>query len=310
MKKDKLSIIANRKTKSMVEKTAAMIFCGCSVVSIVSVVFITAFMFYKGVPTFFEVGFGEILFSTDWAPTASDPSYGILYIILTSIIGVTMAVILAVPIGILTAVNLAEIAKPKTRGLVKGAVELLAGIPSIVYGMIGYMVLNPWMYKLEKLIYSGDSSHTFTGGANLLSAVIVLAIMILPTLINITETALQAVPDDFRKSSYALGASKMQTIFKVVLPTAKTGIASAIVLGVGRAIGEAMAICVVAGNVVNFPWPFNSVRFLTTAIVTDMKYATGTHMSVLYAIALVLFVFIMVINIILTTIIKKGDLHD
>ena len=166
------------------------------------------------------------------------------------------------------------------------------------------------MYKLELMIYKGDSTHQFTGGANLLSAIIVLAIMILPTLINISETALQSVPDDLRKSSLALGASQIQTIFKVVLPAAKNGIMSAIVLGVGRAIGEAMAILLVAGNAVNFPFPFHSVRFLTTAIVSEMGYASGTHREVLFTIGLVLFVFIMIINLVLTYILKKGDCHD
>ena len=163
------------------------------------------------------------------------------------------------------------------------------------------------MYKLELMIYHGSKTHQFTGGANLLSAIIVLAIMILPTLINISETAL---PDDYRKSSLALGASKMQTIFKVVVPSAKSGIMSAIVLGVGRAIGEAMAILLVAGNAVSLPLPFNSVRFLTTAIVSEMGYASGTHRQVLFTIGLVLFIFIMVINLVLTYVLKRGDLDE
>jgi len=166
------------------------------------------------------------------------------------------------------------------------------------------------MYKLELMIYHGSKTHQFTGGANLLSAIIVLAIMILPTLINISETALKAVPDDYRKSSLALGASKIQTIFKVVVPSAKSGIMSAIVLGVGRAIGEAMAILLVAGNAVSLPLPFNSVRFLTTAIVSEMGYASGTHRQVLFTIGLVLFIFIMIINLILTYVLKRGDLDE
>lgn len=166
------------------------------------------------------------------------------------------------------------------------------------------------MYKIEMWIFEGSTTHQFTGGANLISAIIVLAIMILPTLINITETALNTVPDDYRKSSLALGASQIQTIFKVVLPSAKSGIVSAIVLGVGRAIGEAMAILLVAGNSVNAPLPFNSVRFLTTGIVSEMGYAAGTHRQVLFTIGLVLFVFIMAINLILTFIIKKGDENE
>lgn len=306
MEKKMVSIIANRKTKSMVEKIAAMIFVCCAAVSIVAVVGITAYMFVSGTPAIFKVGLTEILFSNVWAPTAADPQYGILNIILTSIVGVFFAILIGVPIGILTAVNLAEIANPKVRNIVKSAVELLAGIPSVVYGLLGILIINPLMYQLELIIFAGSKTHQFTGGANLISAILVLAIMILPTLINITETSLKTVPDDYRKSSLALGASQMQTIFKVVLPAAKNGIMSAVVLGVGRAIGEAMAILLVAGNSVNVPLPFNSVRFLTTGIVSEMGYASGTHREVLFTIGLVLFIFILIINLILTLILKRG----
>ena len=256
-----LSIIASKKTKSMVENTAAIIFRSCAIVSIVAVISITGYMLISGTPALFKEGFIDILFKTTWAPTAADPQYGILLIILTSIVGVLLAIIIGVPIGLLTAVYLAEIAHEKARKIVKSAIELLAGIPSVVYGLLGILIVNPVMYHLELWIYANDPSHQFTGGANLLSAILVLAIMILPTLINISETALQSVPDDLRKSSLALGASKIQTIFKVVVPAAKNGIMSAIVLGVGRAIGEAMAILLVAGNSVSMPFPFNSVRF-------------------------------------------------
>lgn len=305
-----LSIIASKKTKSMVENTAAIIFRSCAIVSIVAVISITGYMLISGTPALFKEGFIDILFKTTWAPTAADPQYGILLIILTSIVGVLLAIIIGVPIGLLTAVYLAEIAHEKARKIVKSAIELLAGIPSVVYGLLGILIVNPVMYHLELWIYANDPSHQFTGGANLLSAILVLAIMILPTLINISETALQSVPDDLRKSSLALGASKIQTIFKVVVPAAKNGIMSAIVLGVGRAIGEAMAILLVAGNAVSMPFPFNSVRFLTTAIVSEMGYASGTHRQVLFTIGLVLFVFIMIINLVLTFIIKKGDQDD
>ena len=250
------------------------------------------------------------MFSTTWAPTAANPQYGIAYVILTSIVGVFLAICIGVPIGLFTAINLAEIAPVKLRKILKSAIELLAGIPSVVYGLLGILIVNPMMYKLELMIYHGSKTHQFTGGANLLSAIIVLAIMILPTLINISETALKAVPDDYRKSSLALGASKIQTIFKVVVPSAKSGIMSAIVLGVGRAIGEAMAILLVAGNAVSLPLPFNSVRFLTTAIVSEMGYASGTHRQVLFTIGLVLFIFIMIINLILTYVLKRGDLDE
>lgn len=307
MEKDIVSIIANKKTKSIVEKIAAIIFTCCAVVSIVAVISITAYMFISGTPAIFKVGLTEILFSSVWNPTASQPQFGILNIILTSIVGVSLAIFIGVPIGILTAVNLAEIASPKVRNIVKSAIELLAGIPSVVYGLLGILIINPLMYKLELLIFANSKTHQFTGGANLLSAILVLAIMILPTLINITETSLKTVPDDYRKSSLALGASQMQTIFRVVLPAAKNGIMSAIVLGVGRAIGEAMAILLVAGNSVNAPFPFNSVRFLTTGIVSEMGYASGLHREVLFTIGLVLFIFILVINLVLTFILKRGD---
>ncbi len=307
MEKEVISIIANRKTKSMVEKVASIIFVCCAIVSIVAVISITGYMIISGTPAIFEVGLSDILFSNVWAPTASHPQFGILNIILTSIIGVFMAICIGVPIGVLTAVNLAEIASPKVKKIIKSAIELLAGIPSVVYGLLGILIINPLMYQLELLIFKDSTTHQFTGGSNLISAIIVLAIMILPTLINITETSLNAVPDDYRKSSLALGASQMQTIFRVVLPAAKNGIMSAIVLGVGRAIGEVMAILLVAGNSVNFPLPFNSVRFLTTGIVSEMGYASGTHREVLFTIGLVLFVFILVINLVLTYILKKGD---
>lgn len=307
MEKDIISIIANKKTKSIVEKIAAIIFTCCAVVSIVAVISITAYMFISGTPAIFKVGLTEILFGRVWNPTASNPQFGILYIILTSIVGVSLAILIGVPIGILTAVNLAEIASPKVRNVLKSAIELLAGIPSVVYGLLGILIINPLMYKLELLIFANSKTHQFTGGANLLSAILVLAIMILPTLINITETSLKSVPDDYRKSSLALGASQIQTIFKVVLPAAKNGIMSAIVLGVGRAIGEAMAILLVAGNSVNAPFPFNSVRFLTTGIVSEMGYASGLHREVLFTIGLVLFIFILIINLLLTFILKRGD---
>ena len=310
MEKGIVSILSNRKTKSAVEKIAAYIFTACAIVSIVAVISITGYMIISGTPAIFKVGLTDILFSNVWEPTASTPQFGILNIILTSIVGVFLAICIGVPIGILTAVNLSEIANPRTRKIIKSAVELLAGIPSVVYGLLGILIITPIMYKLELMIFAGSKTHQFTGGANLISAILVLTIMILPTLINITETALNTVPDDYRKSSLALGASQMQTIFKVVLPAAKNGIMSAVVLGVGRAIGEAMAILLVAGNAVSLPLPFNSVRFLTTAIVSEMGYASGTHRQVLFTIGLVLFIFIMVINLVLTYVLKRGDLDE
>ena len=302
-----LSIIHGRHAKSAVEKTAKIIFTVCAFFAILAVFSITLYMIINGTPALFQVGLGEILFGTVWEPTAEDPAFGILFIILTSIIGTALALLIGVPIGVLTAVFLAEVAPKKLASIVKPAVELLAGIPSVIYGLLGIMILNPLMYKLELAIFRDSETHQFTGGANLISAVIVLAIMILPTVINISESALKAVPAQYKSASLALGASHIQTIFKVMLPAAKSGIITAIVLGVGRAIGEAMAITLVSGSSVNFPLPFNSVRFLTTAIVSEMGYASGLHRQVLFTIGLVLFVFIMIINVGLTSILKAGD---
>lgn len=309
-KQQTFSILGNRKNKSAVEEIAQVIFTLCAFLAILAVISITVYMVINGTPALFRVGIREILFGTAWKPTAENPSFGILYVILTSIIGTALAVLLGVPIGILTAVFLAETAPRKLAALVKPAVELLAGIPSVVYGLLGLMILNPLMYKLELAILKGSDTHQFTGGANLLSAVIVLAIMILPTVINISESAIRAVHPSLKSASLALGASHIQTIFKVILPAAKSGIITAVVLGVGRAIGEAMAITLVSGSSVNMPLPFNSVRFLTTAIVAEMGYASGLHRQVLFTIGLVLFVFIMIINITLNSILKKGGRED
>lgn len=292
--------------KKASERIAEIIFVVCAFAAVAAVASITLYMIISGTPALFQVGLVDILFSSTWNPTGTVPEYGILNVILTSIVGTAAAVLIGVPIGVLTAVFLAETAPKRLASIVRPAVELLAGIPSVVYGLLGLLILNPIMYKLELLIYSGDPSHEFTGGANLLSAVLVLAIMILPTVINISESAIRAVPDHLRSSSLALGATKIQTIFKVVLPAARSGIAAAVVLGVGRAVGEAMAISLVSGSVANFPLPFNSVRFLTTAIVSEMSYSSGLHRQVLFTIGLVLFLFIMIINVVVSRILKKG----
>lgn len=299
--------MGNHKSKSAVEKAAQGIFTLCALMAILAVASITVYMLINGTPALFRAGIKEILFGTVWKPAAAQPSFGILYVILTSIIGTVMAVFLGVPIGLLTAVFLAETAPKRLSAVVKPAVELLAGIPSVIYGLLGLMILNPLMYKWELAIFKDSDTHQFTGGANLLSAVIVLAIMILPTVINISEAALRAVPASLKSASLALGASQIQTIFKVMIPTAKSGIITAVVLGVGRAIGEAMAITLVSGSSVNMPFPFHSVKFLTTAIVSEMCYAAGTHRQVLFTIGLVLFAFIMLINVTLTRILKKGE---
>ena len=304
------SVMGSRRNKAIVEHVAQAIFTVCALVAIFAVASITLYMIISGTPAIFKVGLKEILFGTVWKPTAAEPRFGILYVILTSIVGTTLAVLIGVPVGILTAVFLAEIADKRLAGIVKPAVELLAGIPSVIYGLLGIYLLNPLMYKLELKVFAGSKTHQFTGGANLLSAVIVLAIMILPTVINISETSIRAVHPSIKAASLALGASHIQTIFKSILPAAKSGIVTAIVLGVGRAIGEAMAITLVSGSSVNAPLPFNSVRFLTTAIVSEMGYSQGTHRQMLFTIGLVLFVFIMIINVVLNRILKEGAKKD
>lgn len=300
------SIMGSRKNKAVVERAAQFIFTVCASFAVLAVASITLYMIINGTPAIGKVGLKEILFTTAWEPTAAEPEYGILYVILTSVAGTFMAILLGVPVGILTAVFLAELSQPGVAAVVKPAVELLAGIPSVIYGLLGIYLLNPLMYKLELKVFEGSSAHQFTGGANLLSAVLVLAIMILPTVINISETSIRAVPPSIREASLALGASRVETVFKAVLPAARSGIVTAVVLGVGRAIGEAMAITLVSGSSVNAPLPFNSVRFLTTAIVSEMGYSQGTHRQMLFTIGLVLFVFIMLINIALNNILKKG----
>lgn len=306
MDKRSFSIIGSKKTKKSVEKVASVIFKISAFVGVLAVFSISIYMIISGTPAIFEVGLKEIIFGTVWKPNAADPSYGIFYVILTSIVGTFMAILIGVPIGVMTAIFLAETAAKPLAAIVKPATELLAGIPSVIYGLLGVLILNPLMYKLELAIFKDSPNHQFTGGSNLLSAVIVLAIMILPTVISISESAIRAVPKDYKLTSLSLGATHIQTIFRVILPAAKSGIVTAVVLGVGRAIGEAMAISLVAGNGANLPLPFNSVRFLTTAVVSEMSYATDAHKRVLFTIGLILFVFIILINLILNKVMKGG----
>lgn len=290
--------------KDIVERIMWFLFVICGFTAIAAVLLITIYMISSGAPAIAKVGVIEFLFGDTWS--AKNEVFGILPMILTSIVGTLGAIIIGVPIGVLTAVFISEMAPKPIRAVVKPAVELLAGIPSVIYGLLGSILIKPVFYALEEVIFKDDPNHKFTGGANLLSAIVVLAIMILPTIINITETTLKAVPNEYREASYGLGGTKIQTIFKVVIPAGKSGIASGIVLGVGRAIGEAMAIMMVAGNAVNMPLPFNSVRFLTTGIVSEFSYSSGLHREALFGIGLVLFVFIMVINIVLNRILKNG----
>ena len=286
------SINGSKGSKALIETIMEIIFFVCAIFAVIAVAAITIYMIISGAPALMKVGIVDMLFNTVWQPTAAEPSFGIAYIVLTSIIGTAFAIVLGVPVGLLTAVFISEVANKKVAAVVKPAVELLAGIPSIVYGLLGLLIINPLMYKLELAIFKDNPNHQFTGGANLISAVIVLAIMILPTVINVSYTSLQAVPVKMRQAS---------------IPAAKSGIITAIVLGVGRAIGEAMAIVLVSGNAVNMPLPFNSVRFLTTGIVSEMSYSSGLHRQALFTIGLVLFVFIMIINITISKIIKAGE---
>lgn len=288
------------------EAVARALLLICAVAAIFAVCAITFYMFAKGLPALGKVGVTELVFGTVWKPTAAEPQFGIAYIILSSIVGTAFSVLLGVPVGLMTAVFLTEVSGKRMAAVIQPAVELLAAIPSVIYGLVGMMVLNPAMYKLEKLIFAGSSTHQFTGGANVLSAVIVLAIMILPTVISVSASSLRAVPDSMRAASLALGASKMQTVFRVTIPAARSGILTGVVLGIGRALGEAMAINMVAGGSVNLPLPFNSVRFLTTQLVSEMSYAEGTHRQVLFTVGLVLYLFILAVNLVLLKLRKKG----
>jgi len=251
------------------------------------VLLITVYLVVSGIPAIREIGLIDFLFGDTWAPTAAQPQYGILPFILTSIAGTAGAILIGVPIGFLTAVYLAKMASPKVKEIMGPAVSMLAGIPSVVYGLVGMIVLVPGIRKLFDV----------PDGASLLAAIIVLAIMILPSIIKMSVTALEAVPREYEDASLALGATPEETWFRVSVPAARSGIAAAVVLGVGRAIGEAMAVMMVAGNVANMPDSlFQSVRFLTTAVASEMSYADGLQRQALFSIALVLFLFIMLIN--------------
>ena len=272
-----------------------LVFFACGFIAIVFVLFISVYLIISGIPAIREIGLIDFLFGTEWASTAAEPKFGILPFILTSIYGTAGAIVLGVPVGFMTAVFLAKVAPPRLAAVVRPAVDLLAGIPSVVYGLIGMMVLVPAVRVAFNL----------PDGASLFCAIIVLAVMILPSIISVSETALKAVPPEYEEASLALGATHIETVFRVSVPAASSGIAAAVVLGIGRAIGEAMAIIMVAGNVANMPSLFSSVRFLTTAVASEMAYASGLQRQALFSIALVLFIFIMIINIALNTLLKR-----
>lgn len=274
------------------------VFLLCGFIAIAFVLLITIYLILSGLPAIKEVGLIDFLFGTRWDSTnKTDPAYGILPFILTSIYGTAGAIIIGVPIGFFTAVFLAKVAPPKVASIIRPAVDLLAGIPSVVYGLVGMMVLLPAIREFFR-VPAGDS---------LLAAIIVLAVMILPSIISVSETALKAVPKEYEEASLALGATELETYFRVTAPAAKSGIAAAVVLGVGRAIGEAMAILMVAGNVANMPSMLSSVKFLTTAIASEMSYASvgSLQRNALYSIGLVLFLFIMFINVVLNVFLKR-----
>ena len=287
------------RTRKAMEQAIHLIFLLCGIVAVGFVLCISVYLVISGLPAIREIGLTNFLFGKVWAPTnaTTGPQFGILPFILTSVAGTAGAVLVGVPIGLMTAMFLAKVAPPKAAKVIRTAVELLAGIPSIVYGLVGMIVLVPAIRRAFGL----------GSGACLLAAILVLTVMVLPSIINVAETALQAVPREYEEASLALGATETETYFRVSLPAARSGVAAAVVLGVGRAIGEAMAIIMVAGNVANMPGLFTSVRFLTTGIISGMSDAAvgSLYQQALFSIGLVLFLFIMLINVLLNVCIKR-----
>lgn len=271
------------------------VFLFLGLITVGCVLLITVYLIVSGLPAISKIGLGKFLFGSEWASTAAEAKFGILPFILTSVYGTCGAILIGVPVGFLTAVFLSKMAPKKLRTVMESAVSLLAGIPSVVYGLVGMLVLVP---GIRKLFHVPD-------GASLLAAIIVLAIMILPSIIKVSVNALDAVPQEYEDASLALGATPVETWFRVSAPAAKSGIAAAVVLGVGRAIGEAMAVMMVSGNAPNMPSLFESVRFLTTAVASEMSYASGLQRQALFSIALVLYVFIMLINAALNFFLKR-----
>lgn len=284
------------KSKSkLTESIIHGIFLILGLITVAAVLLITVYLIIAGIPAIKKIGLFNFLFGKEWKSTAAEPSFGILPFILTSIYGTAGAVLIGTPIGFLTAVYLAKIAPPKVKRVVETSVSLLAGIPSVVYGLVGMLVLVPAIRKIFDI----------PDGASLLAAIIVLSIMVLPSIIKVSVNALEAVPKEYEEASLALGATSVETYFKVSVPAAKSGIAAAVVLGIGRAIGEAMAVMMVSGNVPNMPSLFQSVRFLTTAVASEMSYSSGLQRQTLFSIALVLFLFIMLINATLNFFLKR-----
>lgn len=281
--------------KNILETVIHGVFLLLGLITVGCVLLITIYLVLAGIPAIREIGLFKFLFGKTWASTAAEPSFGILPFILTSVYGTAGAILLGVPIGFFTAVYLAKIAPPAIKQVVTSAVSLLAGIPSVVYGLVGMLVLVPAIRKVFNI----------PDGASLFAAILVLSIMILPSIIQVSITALEAVPKEYEDASLALGATPIETYFKVSVPAAKSGIAAAVVLGVGRAIGEAMAVMMVSGNAPNMPSLFESVRFLTTAVASEMSYSSGLQQQALFSIALVLFLFILLINATLNFFLKR-----
>lgn len=286
------------KKNRLLENIIHGVFLILGLITVGCVLLISVYLIISGIPAIKEIGLIDFLFGKEWASSADDPKYGILPFILTSIYGTAGAILIGVPIGFFAAMYLSKVANKKVRAVVESAVNLLAGIPSVVYGLVGMLVLVPAIRELFNI----------PDGASLLAAIIVLAVMILPSIIKVSITALDAVPKEYEDASLALGATPTETFFKVSVPAAKSGIAAAVVLGVGRAIGEAMAVMMVAGNVANMPSLFQSVRFLTTAVASEMSYASygSLQREALFSIALVLFLFIMLINATLNFFLKRS----
>ena len=285
----------NKRIGKMLELVMHSIFLVLGLITVGCVLLITVYLVISGIPAIRRIGLAPFLFNKTWASTAATPSFGILPFILTSIYGTAGAILLGVPVGFFTAVYLAKMAKPSVRAIMQSAVSMLSGIPSVVYGLVGMLILVP---SIRRLFNVPD-------GSSLLAAIIVLSIMILPSIIKVSVTALEAVPKEYEDASLALGATPVETYFRVSVPAAKSGIAAAVVLGVGRAIGEAMAVMMVSGNVPNMPSLFQSVRFLTTAVASEMSYSSGLQQQALLSIALVLFMFIMLINAALNFFLKR-----
>ncbi|HOR80857.1 MAG TPA: phosphate ABC transporter permease subunit PstC [Sphaerochaeta sp.] len=286
----------SKSLKRTVERVIQTVFLLLGLATVGSVLLITVYIIISGIPAIREIGLVDFLFGKKWASTATPPSYGILPFILTSVYGTGGAILLGVPVGFLTAVYLSKVAPKRVKEIVSEAVSLLAGIPSVVYGLVGMLVLVPAI----------RSVFGVPDGASLLAAIIVLSVMILPSIVKVSITALDAVPEEYEQASLALGATKTETWFRVSVPAAKSGIAAAIVLGVGRAIGEAMAVMMVSGNVPNMPELFQSVRFLTTAVASEMSYSSGLQRQALFSIALVLYLFILLINAVFNMLLKGG----